>query len=40
VPEDIELSGNEETFTITATYETGKLYGTVIGQRDFVITRR
>jgi hypothetical protein len=39
VPDDLKLSGNEETFTITATFDTGELYGTVKGQREVVIGR-
>jgi len=36
----MELDGNEETFTITATYETGELYGTVTGRQEVVISRK
>ena len=36
---DLKLNGNEETFTITVTYDTQELYGTVIGSRQFTIYR-
>jgi hypothetical protein len=39
VPEDLKLSGNEETFAITVTYDTRELYGTVTGTRQFTIYR-
>jgi hypothetical protein len=39
VPEDLKLNGNEETFTITVTYDTRELYGTVTGARQFTIYR-
>jgi hypothetical protein len=37
VPNDLKLDGKEETFTITVTYDTQELYGTVIGKRQFII---
>jgi hypothetical protein len=37
VPEDLQLTGDKETFTITVTYDTQELYGTVIGKRRFTI---
>jgi len=39
VPDDIELEGDEETFTITATYDTRELYGTVTGTREITVYR-
>ena len=39
VPPDIELSGNEETFTVTVTYDTGPLCGTVVDSREIVVYR-
>jgi hypothetical protein len=39
VPEDLKLDGNEETFTITATYNTQELYGTVTGQRQITVAQ-
>jgi len=39
VPEDIELDGAKETFTITVTYDTMELYGTVTGTREFTVVR-
>jgi len=33
------LGGGEERFTITATYDTGALAGTVTGTRDLVVFR-
>jgi hypothetical protein len=35
----LRLDGAEETFTITVTYETAELYGTVVGRREIVVTR-
>jgi hypothetical protein len=40
VPEDLPLDGDEETFTITVTYDTRELYGTVIGIRRFTIVAK
>jgi len=37
VPENLKLSGNEETFTVTVTYDTQELYGTVVGSREVTI---
>ena len=39
MPNDLKLSGNEETFTITVTYDTQELYGTVIGKREITVYR-
>jgi hypothetical protein len=39
VPNDLKLTGSEEIFTITVTYDTQELYGTVIGKREITITR-
>ncbi len=39
VPSDFQISGNEETLTITATYDTQELYGTVKGKREIVVHR-
>jgi len=35
----LKLNGNEETFTITATYDTGGLCGAVTGTRTVVVCR-
>jgi len=40
VPNDLTLNGNGETFTITVTYDTRDLYGTVIGNRELVVYRQ
>jgi len=37
VPEDIELNGKEEEFTITVSYDTQKLYGQITAKRRFTI---
>jgi len=39
VPNSLKLDGDQETFTIEATYDTRELYGTVKGQREFVICK-
>jgi hypothetical protein len=39
VPNDLKLSGDKETFTITVTYDTRELYGTATGTRRFTIYR-
>jgi hypothetical protein len=39
VPEDIELNGKEEEFTITVNYDTKQLYGKVSAQREFTVYR-
>jgi hypothetical protein len=39
VPGDFKVNGNEETLTITATYDTRELYGTVVGKREITIVR-
>jgi len=35
----LKLSGDEETLTITVTYTTQELYGTVTGTREFTICK-
>jgi len=40
VPEDLNLRGGEETFTIEVTYDTRELYGAVIGKREITVARR
>jgi len=40
VPKDIELAGDEETFTITVRYDTKELYGKVEATRTFVVTSK
>ncbi len=37
MPNDLKLSGNEETLTIEVTYDTQELYGTVQGKREVVV---
>jgi len=37
VPKDLKLAGREERFTITVTFDTKELYGTVVGKRTVVI---
>jgi hypothetical protein len=39
VPNDLQLSGDEETFTIEVTYDTRELYGTVKEEREIVVRR-
>ncbi|MEN6427495.1 MAG: hypothetical protein ABFE13_19245 [Phycisphaerales bacterium] len=39
MPKDLKLDGDEETFTITVTYDTQELYGTVVGKRQIAIVR-
>jgi len=39
VPDDLKLDGNEEVLTITVTYDTKELYGTVVGKREIAIVR-
>ena len=36
----MELDDDEETFTITVTYDTKELYGTVVGTRKFAVYRK
>jgi hypothetical protein len=33
------IDGNEETFIIKVTYKTRELYGTIVGTREFTISR-
>jgi hypothetical protein len=33
------VSGDQETFTITVTFETGELYGKVVASRKVVVSR-
>ncbi|HUT92934.1 MAG TPA: hypothetical protein VMY37_25815 [Thermoguttaceae bacterium] len=40
MPKDIELAGDEETFTITVRYDTKELYGKVEATRTFVVTSK
>ncbi len=39
MPTDVKLTGDEETFTITVTYDTNELYGTVVGRREITLYR-
>ncbi|MFC1782039.1 hypothetical protein ACFL02_00460 [Planctomycetota bacterium] len=39
MPEDLEINGNEETFTVEVVYETHELYGTIKAARQIVIYR-
>jgi len=39
VPEDLKLNGDQETFTVTVTYDTRDLYGTVSAKREFTVCR-
>jgi hypothetical protein len=39
VPEDIDLKGKSETFTITVRYDTLELYGKVEASRTVTLTR-
>jgi hypothetical protein len=39
VPEDIDLQGKSEIFTITVRYDTLELYGNVEASRTFTISR-
>lgn len=39
VPKDLKLNGKEETLTISVTYDTRELYGTVAGSRQFTVYR-
>lgn len=39
MPKDLELSGDEETFTITVRYDTKELYGEVEATRTFVVKK-
>jgi hypothetical protein len=39
VPENLEFSGDEETFTIKVEFDTRELYGRVVGTRDITVCR-
>jgi len=39
VPENLELNGNEETFTIKVEFDTRELYGRVVGTREVTVYR-
>jgi hypothetical protein len=39
VPKDLAINGDQETFTITVTFETGDLYGKVVATRQIVVGR-
>ncbi|MFC1782040.1 hypothetical protein ACFL02_00465 [Planctomycetota bacterium] len=39
MPEDLEIEGSEETFTVEVVYETKELYGAVKASRQIVIYR-
>jgi hypothetical protein len=39
VPDDLKLTGDQETFAITVTYDTRELYGVVTATREFTIGR-
>jgi hypothetical protein len=39
VPDDIDLKGKSETFTITVRYDTLELYGKVEGSRSITVSR-
>jgi hypothetical protein len=39
VPKDLELAGDEETFTITVRYDTKELSGKVGATRTFVVKK-
>jgi hypothetical protein len=39
VPNDLKLDGDQESFTITVTYDTKELYGTVTGSREVTVCR-
>jgi len=39
VPNDLKLDAKEEPLTITVTYDTRELYGTVTGSRRFTVYR-
>jgi hypothetical protein len=39
VPNDLKLSGEEETFNIEVLYDTKELYGKVTATRQFVVCR-
>jgi hypothetical protein len=39
VPENIELQGSKESFTIAVTFDTKELYGKVSTSRQFIVSR-
>ena len=39
MPENLELNGNEETFTIKVEFDTRELYGKVVGTREITVCR-
>jgi hypothetical protein len=39
VPENLKLNGDQETFTVTVTYDTRDLYGSVSARREFTVCR-
>jgi len=39
VPEELKIDGEEEILTISVTYDTLELYGTVKGTRSFTVYR-
>ncbi|MGB2861987.1 MAG: hypothetical protein WBC05_01560 [Sedimentisphaerales bacterium] len=39
MPNDLKLSGNEETFNVKVIFDTKELYGKVTGTRQIVISR-
>jgi len=39
VPNDLEITGDEEELTVTVTYETQNLYGKVTGQRKIKVRK-
>jgi hypothetical protein len=39
IPKDLDLKGDEEVFTIKATFETQELYGTVKANRQVTVSR-
>jgi hypothetical protein len=39
VPNDLKLTGNEETFTVTVHYDTLELYGKVSASRSITVVR-
>jgi hypothetical protein len=39
VPERLLIKGDEETFRIEVTFDTGELYGTITASREFIISK-
>ncbi len=39
MPNDLELKGGRERFTITITFDTLDLYGKVVGSREVVVEK-